>query len=440
MKKVITAINNPKLNEELKKQKNFEIIGKDILYKEAILEILEKNNQIDLINLSEKTHGEIKFEKLIEKIRRINENIKIIFILEKENNNLEKILIKNNILDIYYNNKINLNELIKIINKEEINMEEEIIKLKEIIKSKNIKIKNSSKRNFLKNLKKEIKRKIKKIKEISIKEKNRKEKERKIVTFSGNYKSGKSTIAFIICQYLSKENNSVLLIDGDMEKSDLSFLLKKDKKKRNIKIKKNKFNLNKKRKILKINNEDKKLINKNKTIYYYKIKNNIKKINKNLFLLKNLNVIIKNQLKRKKQMQKKVVLIFLKLIQKNYDFIIIELSKNNDDEINREILKNSSKNFVLMEANLLGVREIRKILKKYFYNWNLSKNNLYVICNKKNIHSVNINLLYKILFLKNKILKINENKYYKEFLNNRKIYIHKIIKKEANKIIKIINL
>ena len=120
MKKVITAINNPKLNEELKKQKNFEIIGKDILYKEAILEILEKNNQIDLIILSEKTHGEIKFEKLIEKIRRINENIKIIFILEKENNNLEKILIKNNILDIYYNNKINLNELIKIINKEEI--------------------------------------------------------------------------------------------------------------------------------------------------------------------------------------------------------------------------------------------------------------------------------------------------------------------------------
>ena len=38
MKKIITAINNPKLHEELNKEKNFEIIGKDIQYKEAILD------------------------------------------------------------------------------------------------------------------------------------------------------------------------------------------------------------------------------------------------------------------------------------------------------------------------------------------------------------------------------------------------------------------
>ena len=108
MKKIITAIDNPKLNEELRKEKNLKIIGKDIQYKEAILEILEEDNNIDLIIMSEKIIGEIKIEKLIEKIKIINEKIKIIFILEKENIYLEKILIKNNILDIYYNNKINL--------------------------------------------------------------------------------------------------------------------------------------------------------------------------------------------------------------------------------------------------------------------------------------------------------------------------------------------
>ena len=118
MKKIITAINNPKLNEELKKERNFEIIGKDIQYREAILEILEKNNKIDLIILSEKIPGEIQLEKLIKKIKFANEKIKIIFILEKENKELEKILIKNNIIDIYYNNKINLKELIKIIRDE----------------------------------------------------------------------------------------------------------------------------------------------------------------------------------------------------------------------------------------------------------------------------------------------------------------------------------
>ena len=117
MKKIVTGINNPKLNEELKKENNFEVIGKDIQYKEAILEVLEKNKEIDILIISEKIPGEINLEILIKKIKLINEKIKIIFILEKENSELEKILIKNKIIDIYYNNEINLNDLIKIINK-----------------------------------------------------------------------------------------------------------------------------------------------------------------------------------------------------------------------------------------------------------------------------------------------------------------------------------
>ena len=42
MIKIITAINNPKINEELNNEKDIQVIGKDILYKEGILEILEK--------------------------------------------------------------------------------------------------------------------------------------------------------------------------------------------------------------------------------------------------------------------------------------------------------------------------------------------------------------------------------------------------------------
>ena len=46
MKKIITAINNPNLNERLNKEEYIEVIGKDIQYKEAILETLEKNKEI----------------------------------------------------------------------------------------------------------------------------------------------------------------------------------------------------------------------------------------------------------------------------------------------------------------------------------------------------------------------------------------------------------
>ena len=235
MKKILTAINNPKLNEELKKESNFQIIGKDIQYKEAILEVLEKNNKIDLIILSDKIPGEIKLENLIEKIKLENDKIKIIFILEKENNKIEKILIKNNIIDIYYNDKINLKELIKIINKQEINMEEEIIKLKKIIEEKN-KNENKIKSKKFFHLKKSLKKtkdKIKKTIKIILKKEKISYKNSnmstKIITFSGNNKSGKSTLSLIISQYLSTKNKKVLLIDRDLEKQDLSFILKKNK-------------------------------------------------------------------------------------------------------------------------------------------------------------------------------------------------------------------
>ena len=120
MKKIITAINNPELNNKLKKLDNFKIIGKDMQYREAILEFLEENKNIDLIIINENILGEITFKNLIENIKFINEKIEIIFILNKENNILEKILKKNKIKIIYYEKNDNLFELIKNkINKKE---------------------------------------------------------------------------------------------------------------------------------------------------------------------------------------------------------------------------------------------------------------------------------------------------------------------------------
>ena len=91
MKKIITAINNPIINEKLKKEK-INIIGKDIQYKEGILEILENNKEINLILINENLPGEIENEELISKIKKINKNIEIIFFIKKEN---KKNVIKN---------------------------------------------------------------------------------------------------------------------------------------------------------------------------------------------------------------------------------------------------------------------------------------------------------------------------------------------------------
>lgn len=439
MKKVITAINNPKLNEELKKEKNFEIIGKDIQYKEAILEILEKNTDIDLIILSEKISGEIRLDKLIERIKLIKEDIKIIFILEKEDNEIEKILIKNSIVDIYYNNKINLNELINIINKKEINMEEEIIKLKKIIKERNIEEKDAEENNYknsrvIINLKNKCINQIKKYLKYKKNHNKSRNMSTKIITFFGNYKSGKSTLSLIISQYLSDRNYSVLLVDGDFEKKDLSIILKKDKK-RNYKKRKNKLKNT-------INNKIK--INyKKKLQYYYLIKSIIhlftNKINKNLYFFNKLDYLLNHKKSLNEKKIKKILLICLTIMKQHYDFIIIDLSKTNIDTINQVILKNSNVNFLLIEANMLGIKEIQKSLKTYLKKWKINKKSFHIISNKKNFTSINKKLISNCIFSKNKIYEIKENKIYFHIINHffRKKFLlkNKNIKKDINKII-----
>ena len=91
MIKIMTAINNPILNEELKNEKRVVVICRDIQYKEGILEILEKEIEIDYIIIDENLPGEIELKNLIEKILEKKEKIKKIIIIKKENKDRNKI-------------------------------------------------------------------------------------------------------------------------------------------------------------------------------------------------------------------------------------------------------------------------------------------------------------------------------------------------------------
>ena len=198
--KIITAINNPKLNDELKNEKNIEIICKDIFYKEGILEILENEINIDYIIINSKLEGEIKLNKLIEKIIEKNEKIKIIILIKKENkNNLYKIKkekntennleiikdIKNkNIIRIFYNEKINLIEL------------------------KNYKKNNDEK-----------------IEQIEIKN-----KENKKIIFMGENQVGKSMTIAMLTKNLENKNKKILIIEMNKKEYDLLFLFGKNNK------------------------------------------------------------------------------------------------------------------------------------------------------------------------------------------------------------------
>ena len=128
MKKIITAIGDENLNIFLKKQNNIEVIGNDIQYQEGIFEILEKNNNIDFLIFSELIKGNLLIEKIVEKIKLINNNINIIIILENKKEELENILIAKGVYKILYNNEVEIKDFINLINKNKNNENEELKK------------------------------------------------------------------------------------------------------------------------------------------------------------------------------------------------------------------------------------------------------------------------------------------------------------------------
>lgn len=355
MKKIITAIDNPALNKKLKNEDNFKIIGKDIQYKEAILEILEKENNVDIIIIKESIPGEIKLEELIKKIKEINKKVKLYFIFEKEDFEKEKICKKYKIKYIYYDKTINLDSITKIINNNEI----------KIKNNKNIEVtKNNNK------IKKEIlKNKIENKKTIN-----------KIIIISGNNKSGKSIISILVSFYLSEKNKKVLLIDFNFKNNKIKKILKNKKQNNNFNIEDGKNLLIDKKNVnvKKLEEFNRKynyvIICLHNNIYYNIRKQIIEKSDKIL-------IITEGNLLGIKQIQG-VLELYIKKLKKQKESLHIVVNKKNKDTINKKIIEDSLNNvkiineinfdnkYILLNDNFI---KNKKILEKKIIKNNINK-------------------------------------------------------------------
>lgn len=113
--KIVTALNNEQLNEKLQCKNKYDIVCKDIQYQEALIECLEKNEDIDIIILSNILPGEMNIYEFINTIRYRCENAKIYIFLDNKNDKLQEFLIKKGIYNIYINNEITENEFMNKI-------------------------------------------------------------------------------------------------------------------------------------------------------------------------------------------------------------------------------------------------------------------------------------------------------------------------------------
>lgn len=429
MKKVITALCNPTLNIKLREENSVNVYGNDIQYQDGIFECLENNIEIDYLVLSELIPGKYDIKKLIDKIIEKNKYIKIIIILENIKEELENYLYSKSVYKIFYDNEVEIEDIIYIIKHD--NIENDKI-IQEIESLKKILIKNHiefNKENSLLNNIEEDNRKKYSIKNINIKEifvriKNKLIKNidknkfniinKKIISILGTGGIGKSIITINIANLLKENNYKVLILDFDILNNSLHTILGVNKYPEKIKEKLNKNNL--------INNQ----IN---------IKELCIKINKSIDLISGINLLFDNKYKLSST---KIKFILEELMEK-YDYIIIDNSAECFLEYTKNIIKNSNINIFLIESNLTEIKKAKRLLEIYNREWKIPKDQIELLINKYNKYSINDTIL-KNIFDEYKIIgKIDFDSKYNDLINkkykNNRILKYKI-NKELNKIFK----
>ena len=397
MKKIITAIGNEILNKKLKKENDFEVIIEDIQYKEGIIEYLEKESNIDILIISELLPGNIELKELIEKIKNINSNIEIIIFLENKNTELENYLYAKGIYNIFYNNQIEIEEIIKIINNKNIEINNELKEIKQMLLEKQ-KNKVNNKKIILNKL-------------INIFNKKQKYdlKEEKIISVTGTNGVGKSIFTINLANSLSNSKNKILIIDFDILNNSLHTILGIKKYSQKIRNK----------------------IKNNNLLKEIKIEELIIKINSKIDLVSGINLLFDSKYKISSEKVKNI----LSKLKEKYEIIIIDTSSECFFDYTKEIIKNSNLNIFILEANLLEIKKAKNLLNIYINNWEIPQENINILFNKYNENSIDISILKKIFSGFNILGKLSFNPQYNLIINKNNINkLNIILKNEYLKI------
>lgn len=365
MRKIILAINNRKIEDKIFNNIDNKNIELNILqYREAILEMLGKEKEVDSIFINESLPGIISIEELIKKIKIINNKVNLFLFLEKEDINKKNKLKKLGINNIYLIKKINIKNIINLLNNN-------------LINNKKIKNKiNYFNKNKIKYFFSKIKiNKIinyKKLKIIKNKENNN--KKNKIITVEGKRKSGKTTLINLLLIYLLQKNKKILLINLNKKIENNYFYLFK------------KYFYKKKNNYFKINNN----FDKNNIFYNSEIK-----IKNNLIFLNNFNEIIKEN------NYYDILEYFYNYYIKKFDYILVDVGDTASFKIRNSLVKQSDKVLVVINDKRLGIQDIADLSNKIDSNKKDKEKSLHIVLNKYYFNSIS-KAIFKNL-LKNKI-------------------------------------
>ena len=403
MKKIVTAIGNPNLNKKLKLEEEFTVVAEDIQYKEGILEILEKEEDIDFLILSSILPGNIEIKKLIEKIKEINSEINIILFLENKDEELENYFYAKGINYIFYNNEIEINEIIELIKNNQKNPNAEL--KKEINELKKMLLEQEKKNNLIYMQKQNKKIKNKNL-EKQITQNEISEKEKQIICISGTSGIGKSIFSVNLAKSFLETKNKILMIDFDILNDSLHTILGINKYPEKIKKIMQKNNIEKIEELEKID-EIKNIKDE------IKIEELIIKVNSKIDLIAGINLLFESKYK----ISNEKIKIILEKLKENYDMIIIDTSSECFFDCTKEIMKLSNLIIFITGANLIEIKKAKRLLNIYINEWKIEKNNFNILFNKYNKNSIDFSILKNIFSGFNILGKMSDNEKYNLMIN-----------------------
>ncbi len=328
MKSVLTAIGNPMLNRKFTELEDYQVLTEDIRTDEELIEWMERVEQVDILFLCSNIIHNYAVDEFIRIIRKISKDT-IIFFFKSEN--IESSVKEDDSLKIYNSLEFDLKFFEKIF--------QQIFR--------------------------------KKVKKYTS----------KTIAISGPSGIGKSTFSTFLAQNVEKGSMKTLLIDCDLEESQIRTILK---------IKKHSQNME-------------------------NIKDAIINVNKNLDVICHLDFIFPN----KNQIDFFRIQEMLNEFKEEYNLIIIDTSSKLENEFTKRIFYNCNKIVFLLEPNMLGVKKAQNMLEVFENDWKISNKKIKLILNKTNMYQIsdsifgelfpNIELIGKMKYLDSYNLKINKN-------------------------------
>ena len=352
MKKIVTALGNSTLNDELKKYSKYDVLAEDLFYQEAVLDI-SKMKEIDVIIISALLQGQYDMIEFLKEVKKNNITTRVILIVDTISEEDKNILISKGIFDILYDDEIQIIDVIEAIDREEpINIKKQFEKeLTEKLIGEDI----------LKENKEEFMSKVNTIVEIQKQE---------VITIFGTPGSGKSTMISNLVKHFSRKTKSkILLIDLDTLSGNLDEILEVSKVPENVEIlidedkkcglnyaadliSKNRFDANVLEELV-INCGTFDFLSGNTSLHYCQ------------------NVLNENCYSR-----------LLEAAKEKYDFIFVDVNSNIFLDSTKWALQECNRVLFVTEDSNISLKKTTQMLDVLFDIWSIWKNKVQIILNK----------------------------------------------------------